>query len=554
MKRLLPLVYSALTSFPYIEKDFDALTQYELLQAIVKKINEIIPYVNDIAEGMEQTVTDLLNTWKEDGTLEDIIKDAYFSKVKSVNLSVKAQFFGQRMIDNVGNDNLVYSVQGAHTNGSYWWYALLSSDDQTVLIMKMSMDGTIITANKITGGILGHANGMSGGLDDDTIVTIDNDKITVINANSLQIISVNTISSDSNYCIDTDYENNRYIVYNGNNIRTYDKNFNIIDTIPYVVPTNANAGNIKQGCAYNKVDNRLYLIYSDPSTVYAVNMEDATDVIITTIDYEYWHGGEMEDGTFIDGDFYFTTSYINNCGNRHIRFWYTNFYTGVKPVVAYASYITSVNMGDLKVNSDTNDFRPNGTATHPFCRIGDAIEFGERYIIEKPDSDFVINCSGSANLGRVSIHNLKNSVLINMNRVPSDVIFGVNCAGALSIRNINIVSNANNNQYLLYCLRCAKFVIDKGTIDDSVSYTSGHMVNIAESNAYVYDICTPEEYAENNNDYISDSLVLAPVNVFRSILQTNNTLREHCDITNGVVIVNGGIGLHDGYIDVTAWE
>ena len=107
---------------------------------------------------------------------------------------------------------------------------------------------------------------------------------------------------------------------------------------------------------------------------------------------------------------------------------------------------------------------------------------------------------------------------------------------------------------MLYCLRCAKFVIDKGTIDDTVSYTSGHMVNIAESNAYVYDICTPEEYENNNNDYISNSLVLAPVNVFRSILQTNNTLREHCDITNGVVIVNAGIGLHDGYIDVTSWS
>lgn len=57
---LTPICYTALTSFPFIEKDFDALTEYELQQAIIKKINEIIDALNDNLSDMIKELIDKL--------------------------------------------------------------------------------------------------------------------------------------------------------------------------------------------------------------------------------------------------------------------------------------------------------------------------------------------------------------------------------------------------------------------------------------------------------------------------------------------------------------
>ena len=463
-----------------------------------------------------------------------------------------AQMWGTQVIDNYNNDGLTYTVQGCHCDGNYWYFALLNEANNKVILTKITMLGQYVATNEIT-GVLGHCNGMSGGLEQGTIVAINGNMIIVIDTGDLTVKSINTIDSNDNYCIGTNEDKGLYYVYNGNNIRAYDSTFQLQETLYFPVEANANAGAIKQGCAYNPEDNRLYLIYSDPSCVYAVNLDDVSDVVVRFIDFEFWGSGEMEDGSFVNGNLYFTTSWLNNCGNRHIRFWYVNFYEGVKPVIPHISYISGVDMGDLKVNSDVNDFRPTGTTSHPFNRIGDAIEFGEAYIGNRLDSDFVIDCSGESSLGRISIHNLRSSVLIKINSVPHDVLFLTNCAGAISIRNINIVSNTNNNAYLIQCLRCPRINIDKGLIDDTVAHTSVNTTNISESNVYLYDICTPSEYEDNDNSYISNSLVVAPINVYRAILQCNTTLKTHCTYTNAVVITNNGVGLHDGEIAVTPW-
>lgn len=58
IKELTPFCYSALTSFPFIEKDFDALTEYELDQAIIRKINELIQAYND---GFSEMIKELID-------------------------------------------------------------------------------------------------------------------------------------------------------------------------------------------------------------------------------------------------------------------------------------------------------------------------------------------------------------------------------------------------------------------------------------------------------------------------------------------------------------
>ena len=48
-----------LTNFPYIEKDFDALTDYELLCKVVQKLNEVVENSNK----QNEQITNLYNSF-----------------------------------------------------------------------------------------------------------------------------------------------------------------------------------------------------------------------------------------------------------------------------------------------------------------------------------------------------------------------------------------------------------------------------------------------------------------------------------------------------------
>lgn len=61
VQKVLPLVYD------------DSLSYYELLNKVVKKINEVIGVTNDISGTIKTEVSSILTTWLSDGTLEDII-------------------------------------------------------------------------------------------------------------------------------------------------------------------------------------------------------------------------------------------------------------------------------------------------------------------------------------------------------------------------------------------------------------------------------------------------------------------------------------------------
>ena len=82
LKRLWPIVYDALTSYPFVGQDLDALTYYEMLRMIICRLNETIGVVNDIQGDIEQTVQDILNEWLADGTLEEIISETVLGYMK----------------------------------------------------------------------------------------------------------------------------------------------------------------------------------------------------------------------------------------------------------------------------------------------------------------------------------------------------------------------------------------------------------------------------------------------------------------------------------------
>lgn len=60
-KKLCFMYMQQLTNFPYIEKDFDALTDYELLSLVVKHLNEVIKNTNT----QNESITNLYNAFIE---------------------------------------------------------------------------------------------------------------------------------------------------------------------------------------------------------------------------------------------------------------------------------------------------------------------------------------------------------------------------------------------------------------------------------------------------------------------------------------------------------
>lgn len=64
VQRVLPLVYD------------DSLSYYELLAKVIDKVNELIAIVDDIELDIKKEVTEIMNQWLEDGTLEDVIQAA----------------------------------------------------------------------------------------------------------------------------------------------------------------------------------------------------------------------------------------------------------------------------------------------------------------------------------------------------------------------------------------------------------------------------------------------------------------------------------------------
>lgn len=113
-KNLSPFKWFVLENFPFIEEDFDALTEYELYCKIVEYLNKVIASTNELG-GQVETVTNALitlenyvdnyfknldvqdeinnklNDMASDGTLEQIINQEIFGQINMDITNLKAK-------------------------------------------------------------------------------------------------------------------------------------------------------------------------------------------------------------------------------------------------------------------------------------------------------------------------------------------------------------------------------------------------------------------------------------------------------------------------------
>ena len=103
-KRLTPFKWFVLQNFPFIDEDFDAITNYQLFCKLGEEINKLIEsmnlsgeqveelttafndlqdYVNNYFENLDvqEEINNKLNQMVQDGTLENIINEQIFSNL-----------------------------------------------------------------------------------------------------------------------------------------------------------------------------------------------------------------------------------------------------------------------------------------------------------------------------------------------------------------------------------------------------------------------------------------------------------------------------------------
>lgn len=102
MNKLSPFKWFVLQNFPFIEADFDALTNYELMCKIVEKLNEVVADVNLVTDkvnelgasiqalynwfenlDVQDEIDNKLDEMAQDGTLGDIINQEIFGELNT---------------------------------------------------------------------------------------------------------------------------------------------------------------------------------------------------------------------------------------------------------------------------------------------------------------------------------------------------------------------------------------------------------------------------------------------------------------------------------------
>lgn len=105
-KRLTPFKRCVLQNFPFIEADFDALTNYGLLCKIVEYLNQVIASQNEVQGVTEEIVTAFNN-------LYDYVHD-YFE-----NLDVQEEI--NNKLDQMTEDGTLQEIIGAYLNANAVW-------------------------------------------------------------------------------------------------------------------------------------------------------------------------------------------------------------------------------------------------------------------------------------------------------------------------------------------------------------------------------------------------------------------------------------------------
>lgn len=409
---LCPFKWFVLENFPFIEADFDAITNYQLLCKVVEYLNKTIDKTNELGSQVEilvnwfnnldvqDEVDKKLDEMTEDGTLAEIINQEIFNELnEKINKTyysnnskecTSTRLFRKIFETGLNNVNATESEYFSTTQG----FCMITDKICAIALIpadRTNTRGKIQIINIETGEVLnelignfGHLNDLSYNPDDNILYAgglgtygennqlIQSNDILVINYANLtyQRITLENWVGGISY----DKITKKLYVTNHNNVFEIDKtNYSIIRTIPLGVYYDE--GSVGQTVKVN--NDIIYRVNAIPNTIKIFDMTGQVLNLISLNEYadNMYPIGEMESIDFIGNYIYFNGQTSGNFTNYNIVGIYkTSLDVNLAPINTKSMAYGSSGSLAIYVNNQQNTLNPDGVSS-PFNCLLEAIQF-----------------------------------------------------------------------------------------------------------------------------------------------------------------------------------
>ena len=512
-----------INNFPFLESDFDKLTNYGMMMKLMKAMNDVISnqnlvetdmnnlfnaftelqtYINNYFDtlDLQDEVDNKLDEMASNGQLESIFS-SYFNKINE-KLNFKRIYSEVLNIRNL-NDNTDY--QYAHIQ------SLVYIDSSHIIISRSNVDtintGLIQLINPTNGNVYRE---VTGNFYSDNDICYDKtnkviyvcsgrtvNTITAIDYNTFEIIETYTLSYTPQM-IAFDNDNNYLIVAERITglIRRYEVNssLELIDSFGITNPSY-----IENGAeTIDYIDNKLIFSNIAPNRLIIYDYtthEFIKEILLEQYSVDRFNLGEFQACSIdTNGDIYLCSDlWLGNSTNETmIQIFKGNIY---KNNVNYIDtlnniFYTSQIINNIYVDNSNDEINPIGTQTHPFRSINEALAFVEG-IQEKNFIINIIKTSEDYNPIFMSSKNVLRLICNEMIKIVGMSYFrGVN----LTVENIEF---ENNNNYLLQTQNSnIKFINCKFTLEDNNTHNGIYLIrtdcyldNITENINKLFAVC-----------------------------------------------------------------
>ena len=528
-KPLPPFKGMVLQNFPFIEEDFDAITNYQLLCKVVEYLKNVIAneltmeenittlynefvelknYVDNYFDNLDvqEEINNKLDEMTEDGTLETIIAKYIKYPYSYLTLKKVGRILDKTKLNDLLSDGY-YGMQGGTLvdNNTYVFISNSHNEensyaDETSLIRKISLStGEVLSEAIIT---VGHGNGLAYDKVNEVYYVacahgnINNSLYTkkIIKLDS-SFNLIDTITTEINYDSLCFYENNLYggVTYKGDNtygmkIFKLDINdFTPIETITLIDPYN-----IGTGQDFVIDNNLIYFLQTNPNSILVFDMNGNCIMSQLLKNGNVSYIGETENinsignGKFIIGARYQPTGNLYDISQ-------------IFEIDTIKNEIdeTNINREALKwnfrtvyVNNNITKWNPTGTSENPYGCIDEVINLNYKqplHIVLVGGSNYPVCRINSFN-GEISV---ENNSKITCGDGYNEIMFRnttlyINYIGGIPSLNLDINSNIKiyrctinptNPNYLVYTNRNSSCELERNTFNVEADLTNALFEN-----------------------------------------------------------------------------
>lgn len=500
-KNLCPFKWFVLQNFPFIEADFDAITNWQLFCKLGEEMNKIIEKVNQSGEQVENLtnafielqnyvnnyfenldvqdeINNKLDEMAEDGTLEELIINNILDKktpqtMNNLDLNRIIRTF-ERNANNpshVSGEDYAVMQGGCYTGNQKMVIARLrNSTINEVLLQEISLyDSSVIRQTTLE---LNHANSITFNPETNKLyitsllINVDSNNIPlqylyVINYTTFELESVITLDLPSNegaHSISYDILKDKYYLatedFNNNNaLKIYELNILNYNLTEIELEDYSNLLNKSYNNDILVYNGYLYILKYDPQVLICYNLETNKMFNIYNIP-NYAEGsstGELENisikydnnNNFIIGT---NRTECNNGFYNIFQYYQANVFFNINNnTMPKWNNIEKV----LHVDINSTSFNPNGTNSNRFKHLAEALEYAQ--ILDG-------NVTILMHAGTYPFTDYRgNKQNIDIRRYENDsvTINGLCFMGSkVSLTYLTILNTSTSQNYDLYCDYC----------------------------------------------------------------------------------------------------